>query len=176
MGLSQDLTCRSYGWWSKEPKTQNMDIQPVNMYSDSHQCTTYCRGIPEGSAVLGSAPCVPGATALSSRGETSPLKGDATQLPQLTLRMAEVAAAHPCFQTTPGNQHGKTEAERREGGSTPQKDKPDAPPAGAGTPGRNSQGKAGLRGALALLALWPSGSDAGSCLLFTDTEPLVELF
>ena len=27
-----------------------------------------------------------------------------------------------------------------------------------------------------LLALWPSGSDTGSCLLFTDTEPLVELF
>ena len=27
-----------------------------------------------------------------------------------------------------------------------------------------------------LLALWPLGCGTGSCLLFTDTEPLVELF
>ena len=35
IGLSQDLTCRSYVWWSKEPKTQNINITPENKYSDT---------------------------------------------------------------------------------------------------------------------------------------------
>ena len=41
--------------------------------------------------------------------------------------------APPASRQLPGNQHGKTTEERREGGSTQPKDRPDAPPAGAGT-------------------------------------------
>ena len=67
-------------------------------------------------------------------GGTLPLQGDAAQPLRLTPRMAEVATAQPLLlRKLPGNQHGKTTEERREGGSTQQKDKPDAPPAGAGT-------------------------------------------
>ena len=62
-----------------------------------------------------------------------------------------MATAHPASRQLHGNQHGKTTEERREGRSTPQKDKPDAPPE---RPGKNRLGKAGLRGAL---ACWHSG-------------------
>ena len=41
--------------------------------------------------------------------------------------------APPASGQLPGNQHGKTKEERREGGSKQPKDRPDAPPAGAGT-------------------------------------------
>ena len=79
--------------------------------------------------------------------------------------------APPASGQLPGNQHGKTTEERREGGSTPQKDKPDALPRELE---RDARGGWVTRRS-GLLALWPSGSDTGSCLLFTDTEPLVEL-
>ena len=92
IGLSSDLTCRSYGWWSKEPKTQNKDNPPENEYSDT------VGGYLKSCAVLGSAPCALGATALSSREGTLPLQGDATQPPRLTPRMTEVATAHLLLQ------------------------------------------------------------------------------
>ena len=48
-------------------------------------------------------------------------------------RCGTTTPADPASGQHPGNQHGKTKEERREGGSTRQKDRPDAPPAGAGT-------------------------------------------
>ena len=62
----------------------------------------------------------------------------------------------PASRKHPGNQHGKTTEERREGESTPQKDKPDAPVEEAGTwrprPGRTTRGRLGKE------ALWPAGT------------------
>ena len=65
--------------------------------------------------------------------------------------------AAPASRQLPGKQRGKTTEERREGGSTPQKDKPDASRGSwSMTPAvwQNNLGKAGLRGAL---ACWHSG-------------------
>ena len=92
-------------------------------------------------------------------GGTLPLQGGAAQPPRQTPRMAGVATAHPLLlENSRGNQHGKTKEERGGGGSKPQKDKPDAPPRGSWnvtpTTWKNSQEKAGLRGAL---ACWHSG-------------------
>ena len=82
--------------------------------------------------------------------------------------MAEVGnRARPAPRQHPRNQHGKTTEERSEGGSTPQKDKQ----------GQSWVGEtcaSALTRRSGLLALWPVGII--SCLLFTDTEPLFELF
>ena len=88
--------------------------------------------------------------------------------------------AAPASRQLPGKQHGKTTEERREGGSTLQKDKPRRPlPRELERVARGLEkvsGQVWVTRRSGLLALWPSGSDTGSCLLFTDTEPLVELF
>ena len=121
------------------------------------------RGYLKRGAVLGSAPCALGATALDEvgrEGRTLQLQGDASQPTRQTL-------GWPTWVWRTGTK--KTREERRERGSTPQKDK-------------QWQGWVGETCASALtershlLALWPSGSDTGSCLLFTDTESFVELF
>ena len=67
-------------------------------------------------------------------GGTLPLQGDAAQPLRLTPRMAEVATAQPLL---PENSR-ETSTEKRQKreekeGAHEQKDKPDAPPEGAGT-------------------------------------------
>ena len=76
--------------------------------------------------------------------------------------------APPASRQLAGNQHGNTNEERREGGNTPQKDKQ-----GQGWVGETCASALTRRSGL--LALWPLGSGTGSCLLFTDTEPPVDL-
>ena len=107
-------------------------------------------------------------------GRTLPLQGDATQPPRLTTRMAGVASAHPLLQdnTRETSTEKRKKREEKEGAHH-RKTSPTPLPRGLEREARgleNSQGKAGLRGALACC------SGTGSCLLFTDTEPLVELF
>ena len=108
-------------------------------------------------------------------GGTLPLHGDAAQPPRLTPRMAEVATAHtPCFRTTPekpARKSDRREKRRREHTTERQARRPSRGSWNV-TPAawKNSQGKVGLLGTLALLALWPLGSGTGSCLLFADTE------
>ena len=67
-------------------------------------------------------------------GGTLPLLGDAAQPLRLTPRMAGVATAHPLLQenTRETSTEKRKKREEKEG-APPQKDKPDAPPAGAGT-------------------------------------------
>ena len=66
-------------------------------------------------------------------GGTLPLHGDAAQPPRLTPRMAGVATAHLLLQDNIRETSTEKRQKREEGGSTQQKDKPDAPPEGAGT-------------------------------------------
>ena len=108
-------------------------------------------------------------------GRTLPLPGDATQPLRLTPR-AEVATAplllHDNSRETSTEKRKKREEKE---GAHHRKTSPTPLPRGWNvTPAawKNSQCNTGLRGAL---ACWPSGSGTGSCLLFTDTEPLVEL-
>ena len=117
-GLMSDPTCRSYGGLSKEPKTQNID---------THRSTSTAIAI-----------CVPQTVreylkrgrgswvgvlytwchcAHSQSGDTLPLHRDAAQPPRQTPRVLPDSRL----------QHGKTKEERREGGSTSQTDRPDAP-------------------------------------------------
>ena len=77
--------------------------------------------------------CVHGATALSKSGGTLPLLGDAAQPPRLTPRMAEVATAHLLLQDNTRETSTEKLQKREEKEGAPQKDKPDAPPVGAGT-------------------------------------------
>ena len=83
--------------------------------------------------------------------------------------------APPASGQHPGNQHGKTTEERREGGSKPQKDKPDAPlPRELEGDARGLEKQTGKgwvrRRHSGLLALWPSGCGTGSCLLRHGTS------
>ena len=66
-------------------------------------------------------------------GGTFPLLGDAAQPPRLTPRMAEVATAHLMLQDNTRETSTEKRKKREEKEGAPQKDRPDAPPAGAGT-------------------------------------------
>ena len=73
-------------------------------------------------------------------GRTLPPQGDAAQPPRLTPRMAGLATAQPpASRQLPGNQHGKTKEERREGGR-PRR------------PGKRVWARVGYE------ALWPAGT------------------
>ena len=81
--------------------------------------------------------------------------------------MAEVATAHPLLldNSRENSTEKRQKREEKEGAHHR----------------KTSRGKEGscaseLTKRSVLLPLWPSGSGTGSCLLFTDTEPLVELF
>ena len=113
-------------------------------------------------------------------GGTLPLQGDAAQPPRLTPRMAEVATAQPLLlensrETSTEKRQKREEKERaphRKTSPTPLPRQLERDARGLETPvrGRWGQRRSGL------LALWPLGCGTGSCLLFTDTEPLVDLF
>ena len=112
-------------------------------------------------------------------GGTLPLLGDAVQPPRLTPRMAGVATAHPLLQENPREtstekrkkREEKEGANNRKTGPTPLPRELERDARGL----RKQTGESWVTRRTGLLALCPSGSDTGSCLLFTDTEPLVEL-
>ena len=113
-------------------------------------------------------------------GGTLPLHGDAAQPPRLTPRMAEVASAHPLLQDNSlGTSTEKRKKREEEEGAHDRKTSPTPLPwelerDACGLEKQSGQGWVTRRSGL--LALWPLGCRTGSCLLFTDTEPLVELF
>ena len=113
-------------------------------------------------------------------GGTLPLQGGATQPPRLTPRIAEVATAHPLLlDNSQETSTGKRKKERREGGAHDRKASPTPLPRELERDARGLEKQSGqgwVTRRSGLLALWHSGSDTGSCLLFTDTEPFVELF
>ena len=94
--------------------------------------------------------------------------------------MADVATAHSLLQDsareTSTEKREKREKRRREHTTERQARSPSRASWNV-TPAawKNSQGKGGLRFS-GMLALWPLGSGTNSCLLFTETGPLVELF
>ena len=113
-------------------------------------------------------------------GRTLPLHGDAAQPPRLTPRMAEVATAYPLLldNSLETSTEKRNKREEKEGAhdrkTSPTPLSRELERDARGLEKQSGQGWVTRRSGL--LALWPSGSATGSCLLFTDTEPLVELF
>ena len=119
---------------NRSPRT----TQQIRQYPAAYQIP---KGIPERCAVLGSAPCALGTTALSSRGNLTATRRCGTTIAANPSDGRNGYCTPPAPRQHPRNQHGKTKEERREGGSKQPKDRPDAPPAGAGT-GRPRPGTA----------------------------------
>ena len=100
--------------------------------------------------------------------------------PGLPLGWPKWPLRTPCFVTTARKPERKKRKKREEKeGAHDRKTSPTPLPRelerdARGLEKQSGQGWVARRSGL--LALWPSGSDTGSCLLFTDTEPLVELF
>ena len=93
--------------------------------------------------------------------------------------MAEVATAHPLLQdnTRETSTEKRKKREEKEG-ARHRKTSPTPLPRELECDARGLEKQSGqgwVTRRSGVLALWPSGSDTGSCLLFTDTEPLVEL-
>ena len=108
---------------------------------------------------------------------TLPLQGDAAQPPWLTPRMAGVATAHPLLQDNTKETSTEKRKKREEEGAHHRKTSPTPLPREQERDARGLEKQSGgwdTRRS-GLLALWPLGYGTGSCLLFTDTEPLVEL-
>ena len=112
-------------------------------------------------------------------GGTLPLQGDAAQPPRLTPRMAGVATAHnPASRQLRETSTEKRKKREEKEGAHHRKTIPTPLPRelerdARGLKKQTGQGRVTRRSGL--LALWPLGCGTGSCLLFTDTEPLVEL-
>ena len=112
-------------------------------------------------------------------GGTLPLQRDAAKPPQLTPRMAGVANAHSQLQDNSRETSTEKRKNREEKeGAHHRKTSPTPLPRELERDTRGLEKQSGqdwVTRPSGLLALWTSGSGTGSCLLFTDTEPLVEL-
>ena len=86
--------------------------------------------------------------------------------------MAEVATAHPLLlDNSRGTSTEKRQKREGKEGAHHRKTSPTPLPRELERDARGLEKQSGS----GLLALWPLGCGTGSCLLFTDTEPLVEL-
>ena len=108
-------------------------------------------------------------------GGTLPLQGDAAQPPRLTPRMAEVATAQPPLllensQETSTEKRQKREEKER---AHNRKTSPTPLPRELERDARGLEKQTGEGWVKRCFGLLARGTD--SCLLFTDTEPLVEL-
>ena len=125
-------------------------------------------GIPEGCAVLGSAPCALGATA-SRVGVnlTATRRCDTTTSANISDGRSGYCAP-PCFKTTPGTparKNERREKRRREHTTERQARRPSRGSWNV-TPAawKKQSGQGWVTRRSGLLALWPSGSGTGSCL------------
>ena len=130
-----------------------------NKYSNTHLCTTHCRGIPERMRGFWVGALSPWCHCPhKSGGNLTATRRCGTTTPANPSDGRSGYRAPPAPRKPPGNQHGKTTEERREGGSKKQERQARRPSRGSWnvTPAacEKRQGKVGLRGTL---ACWHSG-------------------